>query len=91
MSAANAARVVFLRRAAIEILQYIGKDNGNKLERDVLEKLLDCKPFFLLEADALMYYHIYADLVMLSKSNDLKKSVLDMNSHYLELQVFLEM
>ena len=37
-----------------------------------------------------MYYHIYADLVMLSKSNDLKKSVLDMNRHYLELQLFLE-
>ena len=43
-----------------------------------------------LKVDALMYYHVYADLVMLSKSDDLKKSALDMNQHYLELKMFLQ-
>ena len=36
-----------------------------------------------------MYYHIYGDLYMLSKSNDLGLSVLSMNQHYLELQTYL--
>ena len=42
-----------------------------------------------LIVDSLMYYHIYADLFMLSKSTDLDLSVFDMNKHYFELQVFL--
>ena len=37
-----------------------------------------------------MFYHVYAKLVSLSKSNELKKSVLDKNIHYLELQNFLQ-
>jgi len=37
-----------------------------------------------------MYYHIYADLVMLSKSTDLEKTAYDMNIHYLELRIYLE-
>ena len=37
-----------------------------------------------------MYYHVYADLVMLSKLSDLQKSALDMNLHYLELKFFLQ-
>ena len=37
-----------------------------------------------------MYYHIYPDLVMLSKSNDLGKTAFDMNQHYLELKKFLQ-
>lgn len=37
-----------------------------------------------------MFFHVYADLVMLAKSNQLKKSTLDMNQHYLELQLFLK-
>ena len=36
-----------------------------------------------------MYYHVYGDLYMLSKSNDLGLSVLSMNQHYLELQTYL--
>ena len=36
-----------------------------------------------------MYYHVYGDLYMLSKSNDLDLSVLSMNRHYLELQLYL--
>lgn len=42
-----------------------------------------------LREDSLMFYHVHAYLVMLSKSNDLNKSVLDMNAHYVELQLFL--
>ena len=38
-----------------------------------------------------MFYFVYADLVMLAKSNNLGKSALDMNQHYLELQLFLMM
>ena len=34
---------------------------------------------------------IYANLVELSKTNNLNKSVLDMNLHYLELKNFLEL
>ena len=36
-----------------------------------------------------MYYHVYGDLYMLCKSNDLGLSVLSMNQHYLELQTYL--
>lgn len=36
-----------------------------------------------------MYYHVYADLCMLSKSNDLGLSVISVSQHYLELQTFL--
>jgi len=43
-----------------------------------------------LKADALMFCHIYADLVTLTKSSDLDKSVYDMNKHYLEMKVFLD-
>ena len=42
------------------------------------------------KADALMFCHIYADLITLEKSNDLDKSVNDMSKHYLEIKVFLE-
>ena len=38
-----------------------------------------------------MFYFVYADLVMLAKSNNLGKSALDMNQHYLEFQLFLRM
>ena len=37
-----------------------------------------------------MFYHVYADLVMLAKCQELCKSVLDMGKHYLELKVFLD-
>ena len=87
VSAANAAKIVFLKDAAIQFLKYTGKDAGNKLETEVYAKLLDSTEVTRLRADGLMYFHVYADLVMLSKSNDLGKSVMDMNQHYLELQV----
>lgn len=87
VSAANAAKIVLLKNAAVHFLKYTGKDAGNKLETELYAKLQDSNEIARLRADALMYYH---DLVMLSKSNDLGKSVMDMNKHYVELQVYLE-
>ncbi len=63
--------------------------NGNKLEVELFAKLNDVNEMAQLRADSLMYYHTYADLVMLSKSKELAKSVMDMNNHYLELLCFL--
>ena len=52
-------------------------------------KLKNVEEMAMLRVDAMMYYHVYADLVMLSKSKELAKSVMDMNNHYLELLCFL--
>ena len=90
VSAANAAKIYFLAEAAVWFLKYTGKDTGNKLEIDLLAKLQDKNEITQLRADGLMYFHVYADIVMLSKSNDLGKTVLDMNQHYLELKLFLQ-
>ena len=43
-----------------------------------------------MQADALMFHHVYADLTFLVKSRDLSKSAYDMRIHYLELRCFLE-
>ena len=45
----------------------------------------------MVKADALMFIHVYADLVKLAKSTELNKSALDMRLHYLELDGFLEL
>ena len=90
VTAANATKIVFLREAAVHFLKYTGRDAGNKLERDLYAKLLDTTEVAQLKADGLMFYHVYGDLVMLSKSNDLGKSALDMNEHYLELKIYLQ-
>jgi len=89
VSAANGCKILFLRDAAIEYLKFTGKDSGNRLERDVFTKLHDSVELAHLKADSLMYYHVYGDLYMLSKSNDLGLSVMSMNQHYLELKTFL--
>ncbi len=90
VTAANASKIVFLKDAAIQFLVYTGKsETGNKLEKDVFSKLQDPLELVALRADSLMYFHIYADLIMLSKSKDLGKSAMDMNQHYLEMKVFL--
>ena len=90
VTAANAAKIFFLKEAAVEYLRYNSKDAGNKLEQEVFKKLSDPEQLAMLKCDALMYYHVYADLVMLSKSTDLNKSALDMNIHYLELKSWLQ-
>ena len=47
-------------------------DVGNKLEKNVFGKLHDTQELAALRADGIMYYHVYhADLLMLSKSNEL--------------------
>lgn len=89
VTASNAARIYFLADAALEFLKYTGKVHGNRLEVEVYAKLTNVQELAQLRADAILYYHVYADLVMLSKSKELAKNVLDMNRHYLELLCFL--
>ena len=91
VSASNAGRILFLLPAAIKYLEFTGKSTGgNKLEKTVYGKLQDSKLVSALKADALMYYHVYADLVSLAKSTELDKSAFDMSKHYLELKCFLD-
>ena len=90
VTAANACKILYLKEAAVEFLKYTGRESGNKLEKDVGTKLQDCNELAALKADALMFFHVYADLVILVKSAELKKSALDMNTHYYELQIFLQ-
>ena len=72
---------------AISFLKYTGRDSGNKLERVIFKKLQDPEELCNLKADGLMFYHIYADLVTLAKSTELKKSAFDMNHHFFEIQL----
>ena len=91
VTAANAAKMLYLKRAAIAFLEFTQRGNqGNKLEKDLYMKLQDPTEVRHLKVDALMFCHIYADLVCLAKSTELRKSVLDMNVHYLELLTFLQ-
>ena len=90
VSASNAGKILVLAEAAVEFLEYTGKNNGTRLERTVYEKLKDPDLLSRLKADSLMFYHVYADIVMLAKSKVLGKSAFDMGNHYLELKVFLE-
>lgn len=89
VSASNACKIMYLRHAAIDYLKYTGKDAGNKLEREVLLKLQNTDELSHLIIDGLMYYHIYGDLYMLSKSKELGLSAFSMNCHYLELYTYL--
>lgn len=88
VTACNAGKILFLREAAVDFLQYSGKSVGNKLEQVVFKKLQDPDELSQLKADALMFHPIYSNLVMLTKSNNLEKSAFDMNEHYLELRLF---
>ena len=90
VTASNAGKILFLREAAIGFLQNTDKYKGNQLERNVYEKLQSIDCAYNLKADALMFYYVYADLVMLVKSQELQKSAFDMNKHYQELSLFLE-
>ena len=90
VTAANAGKILFLRDAALKFLSYCGKSVGNKLEQDVHQKLQDPNLLSQLKADALMFHHVYCNLVMLAKSKDLDKSAFEMRHHYLELRIFLE-
>ena len=88
VTASNAAKSLFLRKAA---KQYLNLFRKNKLEVDVYEKLNDDNIMAAAKADGLMFTHVYANLVTLAKSTVLNKSAFDMRIHYLELDSFLEM
>ena len=91
VTAHNAAKMMLLVQAARDFLEYSGKStDGNRLECDVYRKLQDPEELSRLKADALMFHHVYADLMALAKSTVLSKSTWDMNMHYLELAKFLE-
>ena len=68
--------------AAIEYVQYAGKDEGNNLEITGFKKRHDVGLLEMLKADALTYYFLYSKLVMLAKSVDINKSGFDMNKQY---------
>ena len=68
---------------------YCSRGRGTKLEKEFYERLLDENQISFIKVDALMFYFVYADLVTLSKSNEVNKSALDMIQHYLELKLFL--
>ena len=89
VTASNASKLFFLKGAVIKFLDYTGKCNGNRLERDVYVKLKENEKLVHLKIDGLMFYHVYADLMVLAKSTILNKSALDMTYHYLELLTFL--
>ena len=65
---------------------YTNKGDGNKLEKDVYQKLQDPDMLSQLKADAFMFHHVYSNLVMLAKSSDLNKSAFDVRCNYLELR-----
>ena len=72
--------MMLLVQAACDFLEYSGKStDGNKLECDVYRKLQDPEELSRLKADALMFHHVYADLMALAKSTVLPKSTWDMN------------
>ena len=89
MAASNTAKAVFLKDAAVAFLKFTGRYKGNKLEREECSKLHDDDEMAGLKADGLMLYHMYADLVMLAKSTELKKSALDMSIHHVEFKEYL--
>jgi len=70
VTAANACKIFYLKDAAIQFLKYTGRDTGNKLETSVFQKLQDNVELAHLKLECLMYYHVYGDLYMLSKSSD---------------------
>jgi hypothetical protein len=88
---ASSGQYFFLSKAAVEFLEYTGKEGGNNLEQTLYRKLQDFEELARLKVDAIMFYFIYAELVMLVKSEGLQKSALDMNQHYLEFQIFLKL
>ena len=88
VTAYNAVKSLYLREAAQQYLEVFKK---NKLEKDLYEKLADHDIMAGIKADGLMFIHVYANLVTLAKSQEIKKSALDMRVHYLELDSFLEL
>lgn len=66
VTAANAAKILFLRQAALDFLAYTGKDKGNKLETSVYLMLQDPVELAHLTADAIMFHHVPSCLCQFS-------------------------
>ena len=82
----NAGRNLCLARRATQFLEVLQVTKElNNLEKDVLNYLKTPHVLAVLKVDGLIYDQIYADLMILMKSNKLSKKYLDMNIHYLEL------
>lgn len=91
VTASNAARAFYLVPTAVEYIEELKCIKElNRLEKEVHKKLTNPSELAQLKLDGLFFYHVYADLMMLVKSTDLDKSVLDMNTHYLELKMSLQ-
>ena len=91
VTAKNAGRILYLTKAIRDFLTDLAQYKAlNQLESQVLKQLSNDSILAQLKLDGLLFDQLYADLMMLVKSKDLDKSVLDMNMHYLELNGFLE-
>ena len=91
VTSCNAGRIYFLSKAMVAFLMEQKMIKSlNRLESTCLKKLQDPLLLSNLQLEGLMFDKIYADLMMLVKSTDLNKSVLDMNAHCLELMEFLQ-
>ena len=55
VSAANAAKILFLKKAVLEFLEYTSKSQRNKLEKEVNHKLQYPTVLVQLKADALIF------------------------------------
>ena len=88
VTAYNAGRIFYLAQAITQFLQEqkIMK-SLNQLEAEVEQKLQSERVKAELKLDGLFFDKLYADLMMLVKSTELDKSVLDTCVHYLELKV----
>ena len=90
VTACNAGIILFLRKAMVSFLneQKMLK-KLNMLETTCLKKLSNVTLLTKVRLEGLLFDKVYADLMMLVKSENLRKSSLDMNIHYSELLGFL--
>ena len=90
VTACNAGILLFLRKAMVSFLneQKMLK-KLNMLETTCLKKLSNVTLLTKVRLEGLLFDKVYADLMMLVKSEILRKSSLDMNIHYSELLGFL--
>ena len=90
ITASNAAKAYYLAPMAKAYLEELSTTKElNRLEKEVQKKLNSTSELAQLKLDGIFFHHVYADLMVLVKSNSLNKSVLDMNKHYLELKMSL--
>ena len=91
VTSSNAGVIFFLSKAMVTFLNERKQlKKLNQLESTCLQKLTNVDLLTKACLEGLMYDHVYADLMMLVKSNVLMKSSFHMNVHYGELVVFLE-